>query len=280
MRCRNLLGGAVLLAGMAGGSLAATITVPDDNPSLKDAVAGAVSGDTIQVRPGTYGDRVVVVAGQDNLTITGFGGRPVFPPANRKDGIDIRGANGVIVAGFEFQHRKTAVRVDQCTGCVLGDLIVTGGREGLRVRRGSDVAILQNTITDIGDGRGIRVGDNPNAVIFGNVVTGTHKSDGIRVDDCPAAAIGGNTASGGRNGMRIEDCVGAFIQSNVADQNLTDGILVNDCDGSDVSANNADDNGRFGIRVRDSPPIATPADLTNAGNTASGNPAGDLVVDP
>jgi len=33
---------------------AAVIVVPDDNPSLRDAVASAVPGDVVQVRPGTY----------------------------------------------------------------------------------------------------------------------------------------------------------------------------------------------------------------------------------
>src|SRR6185503_2056311 len=183
MRSRTVLLGALLMLGLAGRSIAATITVPDDNPSLADAVAGASAGDTIQVRPGNYPDRVVVAFGQDNLTIVGLGGRPVFPPGNRKDGIHIRGANGVTVAGFEFQHRKIAVRVDQCTGCILSDLVMIGCREGIRLRRGSFAVVVENVITNTGDGRGIRVQNNPNALVGGNVVAGTLKLDGIRVDD-------------------------------------------------------------------------------------------------
>ena len=280
MHRRGVLLGTLLMLATTR-SIAATITVPDDNPSLADAVANAAAGDTIQVRPGDYPDRVIVGLGQDNLTIIGFGGRPVFPNANRKDAIQIRGANGVIVAGFEFRHRKVAVRVDRCVGCVLGDLLVTECREGIRVRRGSDAVVIQNVVTNTGDGRAIRVDDNANAIVFGNVVTGTTKTDAIRVDDSPAAVVSSNTTSGNlHRGMRIDDCPGSSIDSNVADQNGSDGILVNDCDGSAVTNNNADDNGGFGMRVHDSPPIATDADLTGAGNTATGNYRGDFFVDP
>jgi hypothetical protein len=40
-----------------------------------------------------------------------------------------------------------------------------------------------------------------------------------------------------------------------------------------------DNNGTYGFRIDDSPPIATIADLTAAGNVASGNGTPDFRVD-
>jgi hypothetical protein len=87
----------------AGVLSAAVIIVPDDQPSIIAAVAAATAGDTIQVRPGSFFDQVNVGTGKDNLTIEGLGGRPVFTPANRKDGFRVKGVRGVTIRGFEFQ---------------------------------------------------------------------------------------------------------------------------------------------------------------------------------
>ncbi|HEX9348898.1 MAG TPA: hypothetical protein VF919_15100 [Gemmatimonadales bacterium] len=50
--------------------------------------------------------------------------------------------------------------------------------------------------------------------------------------------------------------------------------------GVTVTGNHADDNANYGIRVEHSPPIASPTDLSSAGNAAAGNVSGDFRVTP
>jgi hypothetical protein len=74
---------------------AATIIVPDDNPSLVDAVAAAAPGDTVQVRPGTYeeGSAIEIArllaspdAPQHALDLAAEGEPPDGPPDRRDAG--------------------------------------------------------------------------------------------------------------------------------------------------------------------------------------------------
>lgn len=59
---------------------AATITVPDDYPTIQQAINGAIAGDTVYVRAGTYYEHVTIgkslsLEGEDrNTTIIDAGG--------------------------------------------------------------------------------------------------------------------------------------------------------------------------------------------------------------
>lgn len=67
---------ALLAAGLAGPSLAATLVVPDDYATIMDAVnAAAPVGDVIEVRPGTYPEQVTIGLGKI-VTIIGTGTEP------------------------------------------------------------------------------------------------------------------------------------------------------------------------------------------------------------
>src|SRR6185503_20773866 len=83
---RSMAMAACVLAQLSVG--AATIIVPDDNPSVRAAVESAGPGDVVQVRPGTYPEGVRIDASQTGISIEGLGGRPVLhPPVS--DGIRI-----------------------------------------------------------------------------------------------------------------------------------------------------------------------------------------------
>jgi parallel beta-helix repeat protein len=279
---------------------AATIIVPDDNPSLPAAVAAASAGDTIQVRPGDYPDRVTVVAGQDGLTIEGLGGRPRFPGANRKEGFRVVGAANVTIRGFDFDRRLIAVRLTNCTGCVVDDITVTGSREGMRIKVSNGVIVVNSRLTDVTDRRAIRIDDSPNAAVLGNLMT-TVKSEGIALDDSPGSLVIGNTVTGASRGIRLRDSAGTMLSLNVFSSSRREGVVAANTDGLIVTSNQATGNGSDGYRlsrltgstiqnndatgnggngfdVRLSPPFATEADLTAAGNTASGNVQGDFLV--
>jgi parallel beta-helix repeat protein len=297
----------ILLAALSIGvavssSRAATIIVPDDNPSLPAAVAAASAGDTIQVRPGDYPDRVTVSAGQDFLTIEGLGGRPRFPGANRKEGFRVKDAAGVLISGFDFEKRLIAVRLTDCTNCVVVDIAATGCRDAVRVKRSSGVVIGASTFMSVTRGRAIWVDESPGALLAGNSITDVRR-DGIRLTRSPGSIVTGNTiaqASRGiflkasdnatlamnslsasrREGVSAGTADGVILDNNAAVGSGTDGYVLNRLTSSVITNNDAIGNGRYGFQVLHSPPFATDADLTAAGNTASGNLGGDFRIVP
>jgi len=313
-RDRSLVQGILVLAAItltAKALSAATIIVPDDNPSLTDAVAGAAAGDTIQVRPGNYVDRVDVVAGQDGLTIVGLGGRPVFTAANRKEGFRVSGVSGITITGFAFENRLSAVRLEGCTACIVQDIVATDCREGVRAKFGANVYVLVSTFTNVTRGRAIRIQRAPGSAAFGNTITGT-KREGIifdRVDPLVMDSvaldpiIAGNTVTDAKTGIVVKTSADGFVYQNTTSSCRSDGIAVGTApglyfadnhavgNGSDgfqidraagitIENNDATDNASYGFRVSRSPPITSPADLTTAGNTAGGNGSGDFRVTP
>lgn len=279
---------------------AATIIVPDDNPSLVAAVASAAAGDTVQVRPGNYTERVTVVAGQDGLVIEGLGGRPLFTPANRKEGFRIDGANGVTVRGFDFDGRLSAVRIKNCQDCLIDDIVASNCREGLRAKYAGGLIVLNSTFANVTDKKAIRIDRAPGAFVGSNVVTSaksegiyvftadgaavvdntiTGASRGIRTKGCANLIVGGNVVSGSRReGMVVEKAPMLLLGGNQAFSNGADGFEIDDAPGAAVTINTATDNRGYGFDVDDSPPIATEADLTGALNTASGNARGNFLV--
>lgn len=270
----TVLGVALLFVGPV---LAATIIVPDDNPSPRDAVQSAAAGDTVQIRPGTYTEGIRVDRNQHGLTIEGLGGRPVLVPGPGDDGVRVKEINGIVIRGLEVQGGQHAVRSDGANGVTVDDVIASGNKEGVRIKIGNSNTVQNCVITGPTNGRGIRV-DLSGALLSGNMITGAHK-EGIRANNAVGIQILGNTVTGSAaDGIRVQKGSLTTVDGNVSSQNTRSGIRIINAPNGAVSNNTANDNGQYGIRVQGSPPIANVADLTGAGNSATGNTLDDMRV--
>jgi parallel beta-helix repeat protein len=253
--------------------LAATIIVPDDNPSLVAAVAGAAAGDTVQVRPGTYTEGSAVEVRQDGLTIEGLGGRPLLAGANRKEGFRVRGAVGVTISGFDIQGRVSAVRLNDCVGCIVQDLVVTDCDAGIRVSGGDANLIVGNTFTNVTHQDAVRVQSSVpfgvGTTVAGNTMTGVHKA-GIRLLAAPGSQVVGNTISGSRReGIRLTSCHDSIVGVNDISGGLADGItLSGSSHDATLDANIIGGCRRRGVRVSSSSPALV---ITNNTVTQNGD---------
>ena len=276
MRCfRPIALGTILAA--YGSTFAATIIVPDDNPSVRDAVRNAAPGDTIQIRPGTYAEGITVDNRQVGLTIEGLGGRPVLAPASGDDGVRVKGVDSVTIRGLEVQGGQRAVRSDGANGLTVDDVVGTGNKEGVRIKIGNFNTVRNCVLAGATGGRGIRVDLSP-TVIIGNTITDSHK-EGIRATKAVGGRIQNNTVTGSAaDGIRVTNSNLITIDGNASAQNKRSGIRVIGPGSITFTNNAANDNGQYGIRIQNAPPIATTADLTAAGNTATGNGLDDLRV--
>jgi nitrous oxidase accessory protein len=105
-----------------------TIIVPDDYPTIQEAVNAAHQGDTVLVRSGTYRENVVV---NKSISLTGES------PANTKvnggstaPALHITAGN-TIVSGFTIQNGVYTVFVDRCSSNIIEKNVFQGGFDGI-----------------------------------------------------------------------------------------------------------------------------------------------------
>ena len=285
---------------------AATLNVPADYPTIREAIKAASPGDTVSVSAGTYPEKVRIKR-LDGLTLVANGLVLITPGAGR-DAIVAKSSDGVTIEGFVVTSAARAVRVVRCENTTVLDNTIEETRAGIRVRRGSGNIVMGNDISDLSGylddfgsirgGHGISVQKSSDVEVRANTVTSAltdAAGNGVVVSRASGTLVRNNDLSElGRNGIRVRRSPGTSVVKNNSVDNRLSGIHVNRCADIVVDENTADDNGnvgiaifrsknstvtsnvaesneRFGIRVNRSDPLTTVDDLTNAGNSAIDN---------
>jgi hypothetical protein len=149
----TLAGLAMLLLGLADPAASATHRVPDDFPTIAEAMDAALSGDTITVGPGVYKEAVIIKdgvilrsdAGAEETTIA-YG-----EMGNRNEAVITlqRCSNSTQVIGFAVDGRgiaKRGVLVISDSQPVLDDLIVDGAKYGVAIHTRSRPYVQNSTV--------------------------------------------------------------------------------------------------------------------------------------
>lgn len=93
-------------------SLAGTVYVPADQPTIQAGIDASSNGDTVLVAPGTYagpGNRDVMINGRTIAILSEAGAEFTIidvqaSPANPARGVDVRNLSSVLIKGFTFQN--------------------------------------------------------------------------------------------------------------------------------------------------------------------------------
>lgn len=277
------LGVFLLLLGAPTLTWSATIVVPVDRPTIQAAVDAAAPGDTILVRPGTYAEHVRIAGARNGLTLAGSDEHapPVIVADDRpaRPAIRIDGADDVTIGNVVVQGGSEGVRVDVAYGVLLTGLRIESAGVGIHIRRGGHDAIVDSNVIGTRTAQGIRVEASPALVIRGVTVDGSRR-DAILVRRSRGATITDTTVSNthARHGITVVGSAGLRIVNCTARRNRGDGIHVRGSAGLELRRNDADDNGVIGVHLDRCSPYPSIGDVVAAGNDASANARRDIVV--
>jgi parallel beta-helix repeat protein len=218
----------------AAGQMAAAanrkITVPDDYPTIQQAVDAAAPGDKIVVKDGTYNEFVLV--GVPEIRIAA-------PGAVTVNGGFLVTANKVTIVHFSIN-----VLFDPNLGVGVGVGVLGSSQAAI-----SGVEVRDNTIT--GGDAGIALIITTACLVKNNHVSGTTNTNfgGIVLDEADGNKLDGNTATGNTQaGIGLfPTCDNNEISDNQCDANSNLGIVLQG-NGNRLSRNRCNGN-NIGILV-------------------------------
>ncbi len=174
-----------------------TIHVPDDYPTIQEAINAAKPGETIRVSKGIYYENIVV---DKSVSLLGENKENTLIDGSGKGDVVNITADSVKLTGFK---------------------IINGGDNGIKTK-GQFTEIYNNIISSNNES-GIRVGSPNNTISFNNI-TFTHL--GISVEGPDDNLISDNTCSNNYRGI--------FIGFNAINNVISYNVCINNTYGIDV----------------------------------------------
>jgi len=176
------------------------IIVPDDYPTIQEALNNANEGDTIFVKAGIYYEHVVInksvsLIGENRETTIIDGGGPAYYPIIRYP-ITVK-ANNVVIEGFTIRNSemdRDGIYVFLVNHTIIRNNKITANSwAGIFIQNSFNNTISGNDI--INNGEGIVVVISSNTTISGNNIT-ANKYAGIDLQDSSNNTLRNNYMSG------------------------------------------------------------------------------------
>jgi len=222
------------------------ITVPDDYPTIQEAINHANEGATIVVKAGTYYENVIV---NKTLTIESQNGAEntlvcTADPETGKNVFEITAAD-VEITGFTIKDSTNrtisgdpynpssyvnacGIYVGTCTGTKISRNIVKNNFEGIVFADCSDILVSENQITG-NIHEGIRIVYSSSATLVKNNIVGNHfpmqmTSTGLVVFHCSNSSVTENQIAANDNGAVVSNSQGITVSDNSITDNTFHGL--------------------------------------------------------
>ncbi|WP_374584440.1 nitrous oxide reductase family maturation protein NosD [Pseudoduganella sp.] len=264
---------ALLAAAPPGAAARPTVWTVRAGESIGAAIRQARAGDTVQVRAGTYRERIVIdkplrLEGVGKPAISaGYAGDVIRVKAKdvalhglvvRDSGTDLGaqnagiyvmpGSDGIRISNCDLVTNLFGIWLENSRDAVLQGNLVTGRRDlmsqmrgnGIQVYNADDTQVLDNTISYVRDG--IYVDYSRRATFKGNRVH--HVRYGTHYMNTHNSTWEGNTVHQSRGGLALMEVRNLTVRHNVAWGNEDHGIMLRTIQDSVIENNIVAGNGR------------------------------------
>lgn len=213
-----------------GGAQASTntINVPNDIPTIQQAIESSTEGVTINVASGTYNETLSIE--KDNIVIQGDGKSNTIIVGNDTDNtILLRNARNIEIKGISIRNGSYGINIYysslKCT-----DITIENNNRGLRARYNSYVAVENTYIKDNSE-YGVRL-NNGSTGYFDNCEITDNEGNGLNSDRCASVFID-NSKISNNGGTGIQ----AWLSGNMSGGDNE--IKSNGGPGIDISGNSS-----------------------------------------
>jgi hypothetical protein len=209
-----------LLVFAAAFSLASTINVPANQPTIQAGINAAKNGDTVLVAPGTYFENINFMGKSINVKSSGGAKVTIIDGGHFTSVVTFNTGEGLksLLKGFTIQHGNASfdgggILISNASPTITGNVISNNvSCEGGGIRLLSSAALIQgntisnNTLSNCtgGDGGGISVG--------GAAATGGPQIVGNVIEN--------NTSSGDGGGLILNGAVSTTLKNNIIRGNV------------------------------------------------------------
>jgi nitrous oxidase accessory protein len=287
-----------VVAGMSVSASLSIIHVPDDYPTIQEAVDAADLGDIVFVSAGTYYEHVTV---NKTVSLVGESRETTIIDGNRTGDVLYVTADDVKISGFTIRNGggfgnalACGIILDRCNGNIMhANTIASNLGKGIWLNRSSGNMIINNHILNNGDGvPGLLYGEGvmldysngnmiSNNLISSNVVLGiilcssddnivnhntfTDNLDGVGIDSSTRNVVSDNVITLNGNGISVEGSAENTVEHNQISENEI-GIGMGRSKMNVVKENNITENTIHGIAIAE-----TSTKITVIGNVISKN---------
>jgi parallel beta-helix repeat protein len=225
-------------------SASKTIVVPDDYPTIQDAIDNATSGDTVFVRSGTYfehvgitkavslmgenkydtiidggGQDVVIGIGADFVSLTGFTVQGSDPDGGY--GVALADSTNVTVKNLNTQ----GISLSYCANCTVENCVSYASSVGILLSGSSGITVRNSTIANCSD-YGIAISwVNPDVGIFGNFISGNRVGIFVTEGHESPIVVSGNVISENERGVYLRFEWNCVVRENLISNNSRSGIF-------------------------------------------------------
>ena len=213
----------------------ATIKVPDDYPTIQEAIDAAGPGDTIQVAAGTYYERVTV-----NKTVTLMGEDPLTTIIDGD--IDVKNVSNMVISTFTIIH---GILLEYCRNSTINNNVIEGASRYAIESLYSEGNTFSNNSILSGDQDGIALFNSSQNFFINNKIL-RNSLDDIRIVYSGNNFFSGNIISeNGESGitLAIQYGCGNIFEGNTISKNDY-AILIADAYDNAFYHNNFIDNGK------------------------------------
>jgi len=126
-----------------------TITIPDDYPTIQEAINHANEGDIIFVKNGTYHEHVVV---NKTVSLVGENRDSTIVDGNGTGSVFYIVARNTTISGFTVQNADGGIYVSEWYSRVYGNIVTGIKTTGISLRDSYESNIAENIVTHNGNG--------------------------------------------------------------------------------------------------------------------------------